>query len=85
MNIILYHLIFNLLTTIILTAKGDKQKISRYLKKIFMSKEFGTVMSLINEIVECYSILKFVLRHLRRSECIRDDLKVRGSWKNPNR
>ena len=54
------------------TATGNKQKISRYLKKIFMSKKFGAVTDLINKIVGSHSIWKFTstLARTAAARCI---------------
>ena len=68
----------NLFAAISPTATGVKQEISQYLKKIFMSAEFDTLMELINEIVGIHSIQKFVSIHTKRSGCSRDNLNVRG-------
>ena len=62
------------------TATWVKQKISRYLKKIFMSEEFGTMMKLFDEIVGIHSVLKFASTHVRRSGCSKDNLNIKGRW-----
>ena len=63
------------------TTAGIKQRISRHLKKIFMSEEFGAVIEMMKEVVGSHSIRKFASIHARRSGCSRDDLNVRGRWK----
>ncbi len=60
------------------TSAGTKQRVSRYLKKVFMSEEFEAVIETMMDIVGSHSIQKFASMHARRSGCSRGDLNVRG-------
>ena len=63
------------------TSAGTKQRVSRYLKKVFMSEEFEAVIETMMDIVGSHSIQKFASMHARRSGCSRGNLNVRGRWK----
>ena len=68
----------NVLLATFPTVTGVKQKILRYLKKVFMSNKFGAEIKLIKEIVGSRIIQKFVSMHARRYRYSKNDMNVRG-------
>ena len=49
----------NVFAAINSTSAGIKQRVSRYLKKVFMSEEFEAVIEAVKDIVGSHSIRKF--------------------------